>query len=308
MTSSEKNNHLKKYAAAASVSVASLLIIFKFVAFLKTDSLAVFSSFIDSLTDLFASLVSFVAIYFATKPASQSHRYGYGKSEALSALLQAALVALSGFFVVFDGARRFIHPVEITQTALGIKIMLFSIFVTVLLVSYQAYVAKKTNSLAIKADMAHYTVDFLTNSSVVLSLLVVHFWGFIYFDVIIALFISSYLLYSAYQLAKESIEQITDKELSMEIREHIKDIVKSSKGVHGMHDFRTRNLGDIFYFEFHIELDGSISLNKAHELTEAVEQKILTLYPNSQVLIHQDPIGIRENRLDYALDGSCKLD
>jgi len=308
MTSSEKNNRLKKYAAAASVSVASLLIIFKFVAFLKTDSLAVFSSFIDSLTDLFASLVSFVAIYFATKPASQSHRYGYGKSEALSALLQAALVALSGFFVVFDGVKRFIHPVEITQTALGIKIMLFSIFITVLLVSYQAYVAKKTNSLAIKADMAHYTVDFLTNSSVVLSLLVVHIWGFIYFDIITALFISSYLLYSAYQLAKESIEQITDKELSMEIREQIKDIVKSSKGVHGMHDFRTRNLGDVFYFEFHIELDGSISLNKAHELTEAVEQKILDIYPNSQILIHQDPIGIRENRLDYTLDGACKLD
>lgn len=308
MTSTEKNNRLKKSAAIASVFLAFLLIILKLAAFFKTDSLAVFSSLVDSLTDMFASAVSFAAIYFATKPASQSHRYGYGKSEALSALLQAVFVAASGVFVIFDGIKRIIHPVEITQTSLGIWIMLFSIFATAVLVSYQSYVAKKTNSLAIKADMAHYTVDFLTNSSVVLSLFMIHFFGFLYFDIITALFISCYLLYNAYQLAKESVEQITDKELSMEIREQIKDIVKSSKGVHGMHDFRTRSLGDIFYFEFHIELDGTISLSKAHELTETVEQKILAVYPNSQILIHQDPLGVRENRLDYMLDGACKLD
>lgn len=308
MISTEKNNRLKKYAAGASIFVALLLIIFKLIAFLKTDSLAIFSSFIDSLTDLFASLISFTAIYFATKPATQSHRYGYGKSEALSALLQAAFVAFSGLFVIFDGLKRLFYPVEIAQTILGMEIMLFSILMTALLVSFQTYVAKKTNSLAIKADMAHYTVDFLTNSSVVISLLVVHFFKFMYFDILTAFFISCYLLHSAYTLAKESIEQITDKELNIDIREHIKDIVKSSKGIHGMHDFRTRSLGDIFYFEFHIELDGSISLNKAHELTDAVEQKILKYYPNSQILIHQDPLGVRENRLDHTLDGVCKLD
>lgn len=307
MTSTEKNNRLKKYAASASIFLAVLLIILKLAAFLKTDSLAVFSSLIDSLTDLFASAVSFTAIYFATKPASHNHRYGYGKSEALSALLQAVFVAASGVFVIFDGIKRIIHPVVITQTSIGIWIMLFSIFATALLVSYQSFVAKKTNSLAIKADMAHYTVDFITNTSVVLSLFMIHFFGFLYFDIITAFFISSYLLYNAYQLAKESIEQITDKELSVEIREKVENIVKNSEGVHGMHDFRTRSLGDVFYFEFHIELDGNISLNTAHELTELVEQKILAVYPNSQILIHQDPLGVRESRLDYMLDGACKL-
>lgn len=308
MTSIEKNNRLKKYAAVSSVGVAFLLIILKIAAFLKTDSLAVFSSLVDSFTDLLASMISFAAVYFATKPATHSHRYGYGKSEALSALLQAMFVAASGVFVIFDGINRLIHPIEITHTSLGIGIMLFSIFATALLVSFQAYVAKKTGSLAIKADMAHYTVDFLTNSSVVISLLIVHLFNFIYFDVITALFISCYLLYNAYTLAKESIEQITDKELDSEIKEQIKTVVKSSKGVHGMHDFRTRSLGDVFYFEFHIELDGTMSLNKAHELTEAVEQQILAIYPHSQILIHQDPIGVKENRLDYTLDGVCKLD
>lgn len=308
MTSIEKNNRLKKYAAISSVSLAFLLIVLKFAAFLKTDSLAVFSSLVDSFTDLLASVISFAAIYFATKPATQSHRYGYGKSEALSALLQAVFVAASGVFVIFDGINRLIHPIEIAHTTLGIGIMVFSILATALLVSFQAFVAKKTNSLAIKADMAHYTVDFLTNSSVVFSLLIVHFFNFIYFDVLTALFISCYLLYNAYTLAKESIEQITDKELDSDIKEQIKNIVKNSKEIHGMHDFRTRSLGDVFYFEFHIELDGSMSLHRAHELTETVEQQILAVYPHSQILIHQDPVGVKENRLDYTLDGVCSLD
>ena len=97
MTQSKQNN-LKKAAAISSVCVAILLITVKLYAFGKTDSLAIFSSFIDSITDLFASAISFVAVYFSAKPASFSHRYGYGKTEALSALLQAAFVGVSGFF------------------------------------------------------------------------------------------------------------------------------------------------------------------------------------------------------------------
>lgn len=308
MTTQQKNNFLKKSAAIASIATAVLLMAFKLVAFLKTDSLAVFSSFIDSATDLFASAISFIAVYFSTKSASAEHRYGYGKSEALSALLQALFVGGSGVFVIIDGLKRLIHPISVLQPSTGIVIMLLSILSTLFLVLFQTYVANKTGSLAIKADRAHYTVDFLTNSAVVISLLLVHFTGFMYFDVIAALFISVYLLYNAFCLAKEAVEQITDKELSPEIRTNIENIVRSSKGIHGMHDFRTRNLGDAYYFELHLEIDGSISLFKAHELTDAVEQKILALYPESQILIHQDPYGIREDRLDHKIEGACKLD
>lgn len=170
MTSQEQNNYLKKAAAIAGVSLAVLLIVLKSCSFYKRqDSLAIFSSLADSVTDLFASAVSFAAVYFSTKPATKEHRYGYGKSEALSAFLQAIFVGASGIFVIADGIKRLIYPVQIEQTAIGIAVMLFSILATVLLVLFQTYVANKTNSLAIKADRAHYTVDFLTNATVVLS-------------------------------------------------------------------------------------------------------------------------------------------
>lgn len=308
MTQLSQNNYLKQSAVIAGVVLAILLSLLKFYAFLRTGSLAIFSSFVDSVTDLFASLVTLIAVYFSSKPANVSHRYGYGKTEALSALLQAGFVGISGLFVIIDGIKRLIHPVEIEQTTIGIFIMLFSIFSTLLLVIYQTYVANKTSSLAIKADRAHYTIDFLTNAAVVLSLLFVHFFNFFYFDVAAALFISVYLLYNAYQLALEAIEMITDKELPDEIRTNIEKIVTQSKGIHGMHDFRTRNLGGMYYFELHLEIDGKLSLFKAHELSDKVEKKILDIYPYSQILIHQDPYGIKEDRLDHQIEGKCKID
>lgn len=307
MESMENHNYLKKSAAAAGVLLAVLLIVLKLFAFIKTDSLAIFSSLADSVTDLFASMISFIAVYFSTKPASRDHRYGYGKTEALSAFLQAVFVGASGLFVIVDGIKRLIYPVQIEQTGMGIAVMLFSIFATFLLVVYQTYVAHKTNSLAIKADRAHYTVDFLTNSAVIVSLVLVYFFGFFYFDVIAALFISAYLLYNAYTLAAESIEQITDKELPSDIRKKVIEIVQQCNDVKDMHDLRTRNLGGIYYFELHLEMDGSISLSKAHQITEEVEKNILEIYPDSQILIHQDPYGIHENRLDHQIEGMCKL-
>ena len=307
MTELEKNNLLKKYASFASVSCAILLVIVKFVAFIKTDSLAIFSSFVDSITDLFASLISGVAVYFAMKPATCNHRYGFGKSEALSALLQAMFVGVSGLFVFFDGNNRLFNPVDVVNMDAGIYVMLFSVFTTLVLVVFQSYVAKKTNSLAIKSDMAHYVVDFLTNGAVIISLIMVKSFGFVYFDVVAALFISLYLIFSAYGLAKESIEQITDKELNDEIRQNIESIVMSCKGVEDMHDLRTRSVGDIYYIELHLEINGDISLSSAHKISHKVEDELLAIYPSSQILIHQDPFGVKEDRLDNQINGYCKI-
>lgn len=303
-----ENNKLKNIAVIFGVILSTTLILVKLFAFIKSGSLAVFSSLVDSVTDLLASLVSFLAVYFSSKPASVNHRYGYGKTEALSALLQALFVGASGLFVIIDGIKRLINPVEITQINTAIFIMIFSIVSTLFLVLFQTYVAKKTNSLAIKADRAHYTVDFLTNSTVIISLICVHFFGFYFFDVIAALFISIYLLYNAYSLAKESIDLITDRELSGEIRKNIEQIVLETKGVFGMHDFRSRSLGDVYYIELHLEMEGSIPLSVAHDLTNIVEQKIMNIYPNSQILIHQDPYGVKEDRIDHQIDGVCILD
>ena len=303
----EDLNRLKRLAATLSVSLAVALCFLKIFGSIYTDSLAILSSLIDSLADVFASSLSFVAIKFSTRPASLEHRYGYGRAESISALAQSAFIAGSGLFVMYDGITRIISPAPLEQTDFGIMVMTISLLATLALIAFQKYVTKKTASPAIKADSAHYTVDVLTNLSIIISLLVVKFLGINWFDILTAFVISAYLIFNAYKLAAEAVSALTDRELSPEIRQKVIDIVNNSEGIKGYHDFRSRDLGGTYFFEIHLELDGNLTLNITHQLTDKVEEAIKKQFPEAQVIIHQDPYGLRENRLDYTIEGSCKL-
>ena len=160
---------------------------------------------------------------------------------------------------------------------------------------------KKTASLAVAADSAHYLVDIATNLSIMISLIVVRLFEIYWFDTLAALFVSFYLLINAYKIAREAIALLMDKELSEEVRQDIFNLVNNCGFCRGIHDLRTRDLGGVYMFEFHLELDGGLSLYQAHELTGIVENEVKALYPGSQVIIHQDPAGLDEERLDNRL-------
>lgn len=303
----EQANRLKKLAATGSVALAITLTIIKSFGVLFTGSLSVLSSMIDSLADLFASSITYVAIKFSSSPADCNHRYGHGKAEALSALVQSAFVAGSGIFVMYDGINRFINPRPLMQADTGIIVMVISLFLTLFLIVFQKYVAKRTHSRAISADSAHYTVDVITNTSIIITLIVVKLFDITWFDTVTAFLISAYLLVNAYKLAKDAVSLLMDEELSTDIRANIEKIVLSCQHTRGMHDLRTRDLGGFYMFEFHLELDGELTLNLAHQYTDEVEDELKKVYPDAQIIIHQDPAGLHENRLDHRLVGSCQL-
>lgn len=291
-------DRLKNIAAIASISVAVSLCLLKVFGALMSDSLAVLSSMIDSLSDIFGSVITLIAIRYAARPASHTHRYGYGKAEALSALTQAAFIAGSGLFVMYDGVSRFITPRPISDTTWGLVVMIISIVVTLFLISFQRYVGRRTKSQAIIADSAHYVVDLLTNGSIIISLIIVKYFRTDWFDTLTAILISLYLLYNAYILAREAISMLLDGELDQTIRDNIKNTVLSFPFVFGIHDLRTHDLGGTYLFEFHLELDGCQTLCEAHEHGDLVCDRLREIYPNSQIIVHQDPAGIKEERLD----------
>lgn len=295
------DEQLKRLATIAGVSLAVGLMLIKLFASLYTGSLAILSSLVDSISDIFASVIAFVAVRFSSLPASYQHRYGFGKAEALSALVQSAFIAGSGLFVVYEGVNRFLNPASLVDMNLGIGVMIFSLILTIIVVAFQQYVAKKTKSLAVDADSVHYAVDIVTNISIILSLFVVKFWGLEWFDPLAAVFVSAYLLYNAFKIAKEAVALLMDRELPDEVRNKIVEIVEKHDFCRGLHDLRTRNLGGIYLFELHLELDGDLSLFEAHRLTEIIEDEIKEVYPKSQVIVHQDPAGFEEERLDNML-------
>ena len=297
----EQKNKLKKSATIASLSLSISLCLLKIFGALYTGSLAVLSSMIDSLTDIFASAITVIAVRYSSQPESYYFRYGYGKAEAISALIQSAFIAGSGIFIMYDGVNRIFYPRVITQTSIGILIMVIALISTLCLVYYQRYVTKLTASQAISADSAHYLVDILTNISIIFSLIIVKYFNINWFDSLTAIGISTYLLYNAYKIAAEAVNTLMDAELNNEIRQNIKDIVMECPFSKGIHDLRTHDLGGRYMFEFHLELDGELSLAAAHDMTELVEDNLLDAYPNAVIIIHQDPVGIKEERLDNKL-------
>ena len=295
------HNKLKTYAASASLGLTLILISLKTVAVIYTESLALLSSMIDSMADLFASGITFWAVRISSQPADNKHRYGHGKAEALSALLQAAFISGSGLFVMYDGIMRLISPVLVVKTKIGIIIMLISLLLTITLILFQRYVIKKTKSQAIKADAIHYQTDVITNLIIVFSLLIVGYSNLLWIDTCVAFVIAIYLIFNAYILGKDAVSLLMDRELKEDIRENVIKIALSCDHINGVHDLRSHDLGGVYMFEMHLELNGNLTLYEAHNYSNIVEEKIKQQYPQSQIIIHQDPSDVTEPKLDTQL-------
>ena len=280
----------------ASVLVAIFLVFIKFIAWSMTDSVSILSSLVDSVFDSLASLFNLFAVRQALIPADKEHRFGHGKAEALSGLAQSTFIFGSIIFLLIEVVRRFFSPKIIENSFEGIIIIFISLLVTIALVIYQRRIIKKTNSKAIEADSLHYFSDVLLNSGVIISLLFTSYIEIPLIDPIVALLISIYILFISYKIFISSIDELMDKEFSEEDRQRIIEIVLKHSLVNNIHDLRTRKSGSKNFIQFHLELPASISLLMAHEISDEVEELLLYNFPGSEIIIHQDPEGIVDQR------------
>ena len=290
---------LLRLATAASVTTASVLIAVKLVAFLLTDSVSILSTLVDSLLDAGASLLSLFAVRHALVPADREHRFGHGKAEPLAALGQAAFITGSAIFLMIEASQRFVSPRPVTHGEIGIAVMVFSILATLALVALQRYVIRRTGSLAIKADSLHYVGDILVNAAVIVALVATTQFGWRYIDPIFGVIIAVYILYNAWQIAKGALDMLMDRELPEEDRQKIRDLALAHPSVVGIHDVRTRASGPQIFIQAHIEMDGGLSLLKAHSVADEVEERLLEAFGGAEVILHQDPHGIEERRSHF---------
>lgn len=285
----QKNNEkLVRYATLGSIVVALLIITAKIFAWVITDSLSILSSLVDSSIDLLSSVVTFFAVRYALKPADNDHRFGHGKAEDIAAFSQSAFMLGSVVFILAESISRFFSPDKIQNEMIGVYVMLFSTLLILVLVSFQSYVAKRTNSIAIKADSLHYKNDLLLNALVIVSLVMSNYVDMAIIDPIIATLICVYILISAKSIGKEAFDKLMDKEFEDDDRQRIINIVTKVENIRGFHDLRTRKSGVKNFIQMHLEFDKNITLMDAHSISEEVEQKVLEIYPNSEILVHQD--------------------
>ena len=291
---SVKSVILMRRAAMLAVAIATTLILTKGVIWWWSDSVALLGSLLDSILDALASLINLVAVRQATTPADREHRFGHGKAEALAGLGQAVLILSSALFVTFEAIRHLLEPRAIEQSSLVVGVMILATILTVFLVVYQRHVVRQSGSLAIRADSLHYVGDTAINLGVLLAVVLSAGLGFLLADPLIALAIAGVIFWSAWGIARQSFDQLMDRELEDSERQKIKDIVLAHEQVLGIHDLRTRRSGLHRFVQFHIELPPEMPLHEAHRISDEVEAGVKAEFVDTQVLIHQDPAGIEE--------------
>ena len=279
---------LLRWATYASVATATVLIAGKLAAALLTQSVSVLASLVDSMMDIAASIINLLAVHYSLQPPDRDHRFGHGKAEPLAGLAQAAFIAGSALFLVLHAIDRLLHPQPLNDGLVGIGVQVFALVLTGVLLAFQRYVIRRTQSTAISADALHYATDLLTNAAIIIAIGLT-MWGWPSMDSIFAIGIACYILYSAGHIGYESIQLLMDHELPPDVHARIKQIVRAHSSVRGVHDLRTRRSGQTYFIQLHLMLDDQLPLVEAHRVGDEVEAAIKAAFPGADALIHQDP-------------------
>lgn len=283
---------LTRSAAFASIAMAVFLVSLKSWAAWQTGSTAMLGSLADSALDLIASLATLVGVWIGSMPADEDHRFGHGKAEALAAIVQVNLIAVSAFGIAFRALERLTGGATTEAAAEGIGVSLVAIAATLLLLAWQRHVIRRTGSIAIKTDNVHYKSDLMLNLAVIAALVLDQYAGFSAADPLFGLAIALWLGWGAFHAASEAVDHLMDKEWPEERREEFLAVLARHPELKGVHDLRTRCAGDKDFVQFHAAMDGTKPLAEVHRIMDELEARIEAEFPGIEVLIHPDPAGL----------------
>ncbi len=278
-------------ATGISISVALILIIAKLMAWQLSGSAAILGSLADSGMDLVGSLIAFAGVRWAAEPADHEHRFGHHKAEAMAGLAQVILISGSALFVLKESLVRFASPEPLAAGNLAMGVMALSLLLSIGLIAFQTVAIRKTGSLAVEGDRAHYLGDVVANAGTLLAVILAVQFGWLLADAIAGLAAAAFLGFSAMSIGRKVIPQLMDQELSDKDRDLITGLITKDEDVLGYHALRTRKAGDRVYIQLHLELRPDLTLLMAHEIAERVEASLHTAFPGADIIFHQDPHG-----------------
>lgn len=293
-TSLYERAKLTRSAAMASIAVALLLAVMKIWAVWRTDSTAMLGSLADTSLDLIASIGTLLGVWIAAMPADEDHRFGHGKAEALAAMFQVVMIALSSVGLAYRAIDQLLLGARPTGAGEGIVVSVLAIGGTLALLAWQRHVISKTKSLAIATDHLHYKSDLLLNIAVIAALVLDTYLAIAGADALFGLAIALWLAWGAWRAAGEAIDHLMDKEWPEEKREAFLAVLARQPQLRGVHDLRTRTSGAHDFAQFHASVDGAMTVAEAHRIMDEIEERIEAEFPGVEVLIHPDPEGLAD--------------
>lgn len=280
----------KKGATGLFLGVVIGLILFKGTVAWVTNSLSVLAQAADSLLDLLAGSIAFVAVRAADKEEDEDHPYGHGRLEDFAGLSQGILIGIAGIGLIYSSVRRILSDAEVHMPEAGIAVMAVSIIASLWLSRHLRKVGARTRSTALEAGANNIRADVYSALAVLIGLLLLRITGIHIIDPILAIAVAFYILKIGYDTVRKPFAKLIDTRLSAEHEEIIrKSLMKHDHEVVGYHRLRTRQAGDTCHIDLHVVMRKNIPLDTCHRICDQVEAEIRQALPGSSTVIHAEP-------------------
>ena len=266
-----------------------LLFLGKLIAGTLSGSVSITADAMNNLSDASGSIVTLLGFRVADKPADEEHPYGHARAEYLSGLAVAMLILLIGFELVKSSAEKILHPTAVEFSALAAGVLIASIAVKLWMCLFNRKLGKLIDSTALQATAADSRNDCITTSVVLLASVIEYFLD-IRVDGFMGLAVAIFILYSGWNLAKETVSPLLGENADPELRQKIVDYVEQQPKVLGYHDLMVHDYGPGQRFaSLHVEMDHREDPLECHERIDDMERECFRSH-NVHLVIHYDPV------------------
>ncbi len=287
----------KERVAMLSVASNSTLVVFKIIVGTLIGSVSIISEAIHSGMDLLAAIIAMFSVKKSYLPADDVHPFGHGKVESISGLIEAFLIFIAAFWIIFEAFKKLTSAQEVESPGWGVAVMFLSAALNFFVSQRLFAVGKEADSIALQADAWHLRTDVYTSVGVMFSLGII--WLSHYFfadprihwlDPVAAIFVAVIILKAAYDLTLQALGDLMDVKLPPDEEGWIRDVITGRKSeIHGYHQLRTRKAGNFRFIEFHLKVDPQMTVDASHGITRELKHVIMDKFPAATVTIHIEP-------------------
>ena len=283
------NNKIATFAAA-NIAVAACVMGIKYVAYLVSGSVALYSDALESVVNVMTAIAALIAVRISAIPADDDHPFGHHKAEFFAAIFEGAMIIVAALLILAKAYAALRDGVVLQSPALGLAINGAAALINAgwawMLISR----GRTWRSPALIADGQHLVTDVITSAGVIVGLVLAVLTGWSFLDPLLAAAVALNILWTGHRIARQSMSSLLDQAASPEIEERIRAIIEiNGHGALEAHDIRTRQAGRALFIEFHLVVPGAMTVDDAHVICDRLENSIEAQIEGSEVVIHVEP-------------------
>jgi cation diffusion facilitator family transporter len=273
-----------------SIVVAFVVLGLKLLAWWLTGSVALYSDALESTVNVIAALAAFWAIRVSHTPADQDHPFGHHKAEYFSAVLEGVLIVLAALLILVEVWRSWAAPASLDQPWPGLAINSVASVVNLIWAQLLIRTGRTERSPALVADGRHIMTDVVTSVGVVAGLIAAVLTGWRILDPALAVIVALNILWQGWHVIGSSVQGLMDRAVDKDEHIRIRDIISAnSRGAMEVHDLKTRIAGRATFIEFHLIVDGEMSVRESHVICDRIEEALRAEIPSVRITIHVEP-------------------